>query len=292
MTMAQCVWNAHATLGEGPMWSVCEQALYWVDILSHRLHRYAPDSAQQQTSWQFDHEVTAVAERADQPGLIVTTRHGFAYFDPDTEKLTPFKEVENHLPANRFNDGKCDARGRFWAGTMDFGCKEPTGSLYRLTPDGDVEKMDTGYAITNGPTWSQDYKTMFHNDTSQATVYAFDFDIDSGAISNKRVFLKLKPEDGNPDGMTTDAEGGLWIAQWGSSQVTRRDSTGQVIQTVQLPCSQITSCAFGGPDLRTLFITSAAEGLSAQQLEREPLAGGLFAVELDIKGMPANAFGG
>lgn len=289
-TEVRCVWEAGAILGEGPLWSVRDRALYWVDILSHRLHRYTPDAAQPRTTWQFDEVITAAAERADGQGLLVTLQHRLAYFDPATEKLEPVLEIESDQPGNRFNDGKCDPRGRFWAGTMDFGCKEPTGSLYRFGPDRTCAKMDSGYPITNGPTWSADYKTMYYNDTFHGRAYAFDFDIERGELTNKRLFLQLGGEEGNPDGMTTDSEGGIWIAQWGASKVTRRDAAGNILQEVDLPCSQITSCAFGGSELRTLYITTAAQGLTKDQLQNEPLAGGLFAVELDIAGLEAHAF--
>jgi D-xylonolactonase len=287
----ECIWNAHAALGEGPLWSVREQALYWVDILNHRLHRYSPQQ-QEKRSWQFDQEISAVAERKDHPGLIITRRHGFAFFDPATQQLERLTAPEAHLPGNRFNDGKCDRRGRFWAGTMDFECMQPTGSLYRLTPDLICEKMDTGYVITNGPAWSSDQTTMYHNDSATGRVYAFDFDPERDTISNKRVFLQFSEEDGSPDGMTTDAEGGLWIAHWGIGKLTRHDATGKVLRTIALPCTQVTSCAFGGAKLETLYITTAAVGLSELQLEREPLAGGLFALDIGIAGVPANAFGG
>jgi D-xylonolactonase len=289
-TEVRCVWEAGAILGEGPLWSARDRALYWVDILSHRLHRYTPDAAHPRATWQFDEVITAVAERSDGKGLLVTLQHRLAYFDPATEKLEPVLEVESDQPGNRFNDGKCDPRGRFWAGTMDFGCKEPTGSLYRFGPDRSLAKMDSAYPITNGPTWSADYKTMYYNDTFHGRVYAFDFDLEHGEITNKRLFLQLGGEEGNPDGMTTDSEGGIWIAQWGASKVTRRDTAGNILQEVDLPCSQITSCAFGGPELRTLYITTAAQGLTKEQLKGEPLAGGLFAVELDIAGLEAHAF--
>ncbi|RJF95807.1 SMP-30/gluconolactonase/LRE family protein [Noviherbaspirillum saxi] len=290
MNTPECIWNAHAALGEGPLWSVREKALYWVDILGHRLHRYS--AAEGQRTWQFDQEVSALAERADAPGLVMTRRHGFAGFNPATEEMQPLTQAETGMPDNRFNDGKCDRLGRFWAGTMDFGCTKPTGSLYRLDPDLTCTRMDSGYAVTNGPAWSADYKTLYHNDSVNGRVYAFDFDLERGEISNKRTFLQFSKEDGSPDGMTTDAEGGLWIAHWGASKVTRHDPEGKITRTVMLPCSQVTSCAFGGPGLTTMFITTAADGLSPQQLEREPLAGGLFALDLDIAGVPANQFRG
>jgi len=290
MKTPECIWEARALLGEGPLWSVREQALYWVDILNHRLHRYSLSDGTR--TWQFEEEISAIAERADADGLVITRRHGFAFFNPPSEELTPVASVEADLPGNRFNDGKCDRAGRFWAGTMDFDVGKPTGSLYRLTAGGECKRMDTGYLVTNGPAWSSDYKTLYHNDSAQGHVYAFDYDLERGEISNKRLFLQFSKEDGSPDGMTTDAEGGLWIAHWGAGRVTRHDAQGKELQRIDLPCSQITSCAFGGPSLRTLFITSASVGLSPQQLEQEPLAGGLFALDLDIAGVPANPFRG
>lgn len=290
MNTPECVWNAHAELGEGPLWSVTEQALYWVDILNHRLHRHS--TRESQRTWQFDQEISAIAERADADGLIITQRHSFATFNPATEELVTVTQLEADIPTNRFNDGKCDRLGRFWAGTMDFACEKSTGSLYCLSPDLNCTRMDSGYVVTNGPAWSSDYRTMYHNDSVNSRVYAFDFDLESGELTNKRVFLQFSEEDGSPDGMATDAEGGLWIAHWGASKLTRHDPEGKVLRTIQLPCSQVTSCAFGGSDLKTLYITTAANGLSRQQLEREPLAGGLFALDVDIAGVPANLFRG
>jgi xylono-1,5-lactonase len=290
MNTPECIWDAHALLGEGPLWSIKEQALYWVDILSHRLHRYSP--AEGRRSWQFEQEISTVSERAEVDGLIITLRHGFAAFNPSTEELQHLAQLETHIPGNRFNDGKCDKLGRFWAGTMDFDGKQATGSLYRLLPDLSFERIDTEYIVTNGPTWSADHRTLYHNDSVNGRVYAFDFDLESGRVSNKRLFLQFSDEDGSPDGMTTDAEGCLWIAHWGASKVTRHDESGAVLQTIALPCSQVTSCAFGGPELKTLYITSAANGLSPEQLVREPHAGGLFAIDLDIAGLPANTFRG
>lgn len=288
MKTPECVWDAHAELGEGPLWSMKEQALYWVDILGRHLYRYS--SSEPQRTWDFDDEISAVAERADTAGLIVTLRSGFAFFDPETGELERLVHPEPHLKANRFNDGKCDRRGRFWAGTMDFNGKQPTGSLYRLEHDLSHQRMETGYAVTNGPAWSADYKTMYFNDSVNGHVYAFDFDIETGELRNKRLFLAFPKEEGVPDGMTTDAEGGLWIAHWGASKVTRHDAQGNVLQAVPLPCSHVTSCAFGGPGLTTMFITTASTGLSDEQRQREPLAGGLFAVDPGVVGVPANVF--
>ena len=290
----QCIWAAGATLGEGTLWSPREQALYWVDILSCQLHRFRPSDAAR-TSWQFDEEISAVAERAAAPGLIVTLRRGFALFDPAEPVPAPryLHQPEPTLPGNRFNDGKCDAAGRFWGGTMDFACEAPTGALYRYDADGRCTQHEHGFAVTNGPTWSADGATMYFNDTVTARVHAYDFDAAAGTLSNKREWLRFGKDDGFPDGMTTDAAGRLWIAHWGAACVSCHDPvTAAELCRVPLPTRHITNCAFGGEDLRTLFITSAASGLTPEQRAAEPLAGGLFAVRVDGGGVPAGRFAG
>jgi D-xylonolactonase len=290
MNKPECIWDARAALGEGPLWSVEQQSLYWVDILNRRLHRYSP--RQGRRSWQFDQEISAVAECADRTQLIVALRHHLAFFDPATEALEYLAQPEAEIETNRFNDAKCDRLGRFWAGTMDFDCKQSTGSLYRLGSDLKCARMDSDYVVTNGPAWSSDQKTLYHNDTVNGRVYAFDFDLERGEIANKRLFLAFSREEGFPDGMTTDAEGGLWIAHWGAGKLTRHDTKGKVTRTIHMPCSQVTSCTFGGTGLTTLYVTTAADGLSERQLRDEPLAGGLFAVEMNVPGVPANRFKG
>ena len=290
----RCVWDAGATLGEGLCWSPRTQTLWWVDILERRLYRHRPADGTR-ASWQFDEEISAVAERRDAPGLIVTLRRGYALFDPETPDAAPrYLHCPSAEPAgNRFNDGKCDRGGRFWGGTMDFDCAAPTGALYRYDPDGQCVRHEVGFAVTNGPTWSQDERTMYFNDTVNGRVHAFDFDAASGALSNRREWLAFARGDGLPDGMTTDAAGRLWLAHWGGACVSCHDPvSGAELGRVDLPTRHITNCAFGGADLRTLYITSARSGLSAEQLAREPLAGGLFAVDVGEPGTPAGVFGG
>ena len=290
----RCIWAADAALGEGTCWSERAQALWWVDILGHRLLRYRPHDGERR-SWMFDEEISAVAERATGPGLIVTLRHAYTLFDPDAPGAAPHML---HRPAdepttNRFNDGKCDRAGRFWGGTMDFDCEAPSGALYCYDADGRCTRHAIGFAVTNGPTWSRDERTMYVNDTAAGRIHAFDFDAASGALSNPREWLRLARGDGLPDGMTTDAAGRLWIAHWGGACVSCHDPvSGAELRRITLPVSQVTNCAFGGADLRTLYITSARSGLGAEQLAQEPLAGALFAVELDEPGLAASLFAG
>ena len=285
--------EVRATLGEGLCWSAREQSIFSVDILEHRLYRdsIAPVAHRE---WRFDETISAVAERRDAPGLAVTLRRGLVLFDPATGTLERRDEPEPDRPGNRFNDGKCDARGRFWGGTMDFAVQAPTGALYRFDAHGKATRaIDLGWIVTNGPTWTLDGATMLVNDTVPGRIVAYAFDMESGAIGASREWLRLGGADGHPDGITTDAAGRIWIAHWGGACVTCHDpATAAELARIALPTDHITNVAFGGADMTTLFISSARFELSQAQLAAQPLAGALFAVETDAMGLPAYTFAG
>lgn len=291
---ARCVWPAAAALGEGALWSVRRQRLFWVDILSRRIHGLDPASGARQ-QWDFEAEVSALAERREGEGLAIALRRGPALWDPDRPSLPPrpLCQPEPERAGNRFNDARCDSRGRWWMGSMDFDCRAPTGALYRVEPDGRWQRMDDGFAVTNGPTWIDEGRTLLFNDTVNGQVLAYDVDPATGDLRARRRWLRFADGDGLPDGMTTDALGRVWICHWGGHGVTCHDpQTAQELARVRLPVSQVTSCAFGGPGLTTLYVTSARVGLDAAALAREPLAGGLFEVATDAVGRPPAAFGG
>jgi sugar lactone lactonase YvrE len=199
---------------------------------------------------------------------------------------------ESHLPGNRFNDGKCDPAGRFLAGTMDNAENEASGSLYSYSPGGTLQTLLTGVRISNGLTWSPDYRTFYHIDTPTRQVTAFEYDPVTGNIANPRPAVTVPSELGWPDGMTSDAEGMLWVAMWGGAKLTRWDpATGQLLEAIPIPALNVTSCVFGGPHLTDLYITSARKGMMAEQLAKYPLSGGLFRIRTNSQGMPTFAFG-
>ena len=283
-----CVADVRAVLGEGPVWVAREQALYWVDIDGYRIFRL--DESGERNAWSTPMRIGSLVPRAS-GGFIGGTDKGIALIDLETERFEVIANPEQDLPHNRFNDGKADRRGRFWAGTMDDLQMEATGTLYRMEPDLRWLAVDGDYWITNGPAFSPDGRTMYHNDTARQVTYAFDLD-EHGRAGNRRVFLQFGPGDGNPDGMTVDAEGCLWIAFWGGWCVRRFSPTGERLETVRLQVSQPSSCAFGGPRLDRLYVTSASVGLDEESLRMQPNAGGLFMFIPGVPGLEEAPFAG
>ncbi len=292
----ECIWNAAAQLGEGPVWDELSARLYWVDIEAPAIHRCDAAGGQRQ-SFAMSEKIGFLVPRRG-GGWVAGLQSGLYFVElPEpaasgSVQLTAILDPEPALPGNRFNDAKCDAAGRLWAGTMDLATAAPTGVLYRLDPDHRLHTLDDGYVVTNGQAFAPDGRTFYHNDTMAGVVYAFDCDPASGAIDNKRPLLRLPDTDGLPDGLTVDAAGDLWLAHWGGWRVTRFDPIGAVRQVIDLPVAQVTSCAFGGADLDLLFITTARTGLSAAALAQQPLAGGLFVSPTDSPGRAVERFRG
>ena len=274
-------------LGEGPLWSVDEGALYWVDIEGNRLYRFRPADG---TLESFDTglPVGALGLRAS-GGLVVATKNGFAFWDPHTLSLTFIADPEADKPEARFNDGAVDRRGRFWAGTLAPGA---TSSLYRLDPDLTVHTMETGITASNGIGWSPDNRTMYFTDTRRKTIYAYDFDVATGHISNRRSVVFTPDEEGVPDGLAVDSEGFIWSARWGGWKVSCYDPSGKLEREVRLPVQYPTSCAFGGDRLDELYVTSARTRVSEEQIREQPFAGDLFRLGMGIRGLPEPKFAG
>ncbi|WP_160151526.1 SMP-30/gluconolactonase/LRE family protein [Microbulbifer sp. ALW1] len=288
-----CVWDAGATLGEGPCWVAREQAIYWVDINQFQLHRLCTVTDQRR-SWHIADQITALAPRRN-GGFIATLRDGFALLEiPQLGDRVHIKKLggpEKDLAGNRFNDGKADSKGRFWAGSMDDSELNPTGALYRLDSDCRWLKMDDHYIITNGPAFSPDGHTLYHTDTLGKVIYAFDLTAD-GRIGNKREFFRFDGSSGFPDGMTVDEEGCLWVCHFAGWGITRISPRGNIVGRIELPVANVTSCTFAGDKLDTLYITTARKGLNHEQLAQQPLAGGLFRVEPGVRGIAPGIFSG
>lgn len=283
--------DAKSPLGEGPIWDVGRQVLWWTDILSSTVHCHNPADGENRT-WEIGQMVgTIVLSKSG--GLILAAQNGFLRFDPETGATELIADPEPTQPENRFNDGKCDPAGRLWAGTMPLTEDSATGALYCLHPDGRVEKKGGGYSIPNGIVWSADAKTMWHIDSPTRRIDAWDFDNATGTITNRRTAIKITDEGAFPDGMAIDAEGKLWVAQWGGWSVVRfGPETGEAMARIDLPVSQVTACAFGGPNLDELYITSARKNLSGENLKKQPLAGGLFKAKVAVRGMEPTMFAG
>lgn len=279
-----------STLGEGPIWDARHNEILWVDIVNGEIHCYSLINHALKTYPIKDMVgCMAVCERDDQ--LVIASQSGFGFLDKKTSEITYHSNPESHLPKNRPNDGKCDPAGRFWMGTMSFSEDFEAGSVYVFDGNSFDKKIDK-VTISNGMAWSLDHQTLYYIDTPTFEVVAYDYDMKTGNISNKKVVITIPKEDGFPDGMTIDSDGMLWIAHWDGWQVTRwNPETGHKLDHFKLPASRITSCMFGGDDLTDLFITSAKEGLSVKELEEQPLAGSLFVIRnCGFMGVPAFEF--
>lgn len=282
----EVVINYHCQLGEGPLWDDRQHVLWWVNIVAGELHRHDPKT-EENSIYKLGQMVGTVGLR-EKGGLILAVENGFATFDPDTETLTPIVDPEADKPKNRFNDGKPAPDGSFFAGTMGKEIVDGVGSFYRLNKDGTADHLLSGITVSNGMAWTADQKTMYYIDTPTHCVYAFDYDNQSGNISQQRVAFHIPEEIGDPDGMCIDSEDMLWIAFYDGSAIHRwNPQTGERLLTLEMPTKNITCCTFGGENMDTLYITTAGGDLG-----EDDLAGALFKVKAPVSGKKAFRYNG
>ncbi len=285
-----CVVPTTCFLGEGPTWLAAERKLVFVDILAPAIVVADPRDGSFQ-SHPMPELVSAVVPRR-RGGFLAAMQTGIKAVDLASGTVTAVASPEATKPGNRFNDGKCDRRGRFWAGTLAIDTTPGHGSLYRLDPDGRCTEVEGGFHVSNGLGWSPDDRIFYFADSGAGRIYAYDYDIDTGAIAGKRVFVEAPQGAGMPDGLAVDAEGFVWAAHWDGWSVARYDPDGRVDRVINLPVPRPTSCAFGGPDMTTLYVTSARIRLSVQQLAEAPLSGSVFAIQTGVRGLPEVPFAG
>jgi sugar lactone lactonase YvrE len=286
----EVVQEVRAVLGESPVWDAARGCLHWLDLAAHRYHRLEPSDG-----------ATREIELTAEPGSIALTQtgsmvgafaDGFWRFDPDTGARAAMTNPEAGLPDNRFNDGKAGPDGAFWAGSLNRDYAKPTGTLWRLAPDELCAAVMGDIHVSNGPAWSPAGDRFYFSDSVRGVTWVFPFNPESGELGESRVFADRDAAPGYPDGAAMDAKGGLWSARWQGGCVVRFTPQGVVDRMVQLPVSQVTSCAFGGPGLATLFVTTASIGLEAAQLDAQPLSGSVFAFDPGVSGAPVDVYAG
>jgi L-arabinonolactonase len=288
-----CVVDAKALLGEGTVWDPAAQCLWWIDIYARAIHRYEPASGNS-SRFQAPERPGALGVRRN-GGLVVAMRDGFHFFDPATQQFQHVADAEPQFAETRMNDGRTDRQGRFWSGTVfevEGARSRPIGALYRLDVDHSCHKVVDSVGCSNGLAWSPDGRTMYFTDSCAPHVWAWDFDPASGAVDNRRLFIDLSPINGASDGATVDAEGCYWLTLPFKSQLQRYDPAGRFMRAIELPTDAPTCCEFGGKDLTTLYVTTARLRRSEEELQDQPLAGGLFAIETGVRGLASSPFCG
>jgi sugar lactone lactonase YvrE len=291
MTELICVARAGADCGEGPVWCPNTGLLYWVDITGSRLHCYDP-ARQCDSAWDMPGEIGSVVRRQNGK-LLVALEQGLAFFDPATAAIDMLFDPQLEDPETRLNDAKCDRLGRLWVGTYHLPIpRQQRGALYRVDPDLSCRKMDEGFRCSNGPDWSPDDRVMYVGDSIEQVIYAYDFDLPSGTMANRRVFASVDPSIGRPDGLTVDSEGYLWAGHADGGRLTRYAPDGRVDRVIEFPVRIVTNCAFGGDNLSRLYVTTARWSISPEDLLTQPLAGNLFAFDPGVRGLPDTPFAG
>lgn len=281
--------KASAVLGEGPVWDAVTNTLYWLDIKSKRLFRWHPLTAEQR-EWKFDQMIGCIALTSS-ADVVCALQDKVVLLDTVTSQVTDIVPLEPELPENRANDGKVDAAGRFWIGTLHIPGDKNKAALYMMDKNRQLVKKADGLSLSNGLGWSPDGKTFYLVDTLEDHVLQYEFNPENGDLSDRRVILDFSDADGSPDGMCVDAEGMLWIAFYGGKRVGRYDpASGKQLAEIAVPAVNVTCCVFGGETLDTLYITTARDGVSEDELTEYPLTGSLFMINPGVKGQPGNRF--
>lgn len=283
-----CILPWGAQLGEAPVWHPAEQRLYWVDILKPAVYRFDPRSGVNEVC-EMHKLVSAVLPKSER-GIMVATLDGIESLDFDTGLITPYCNPEKDISENRLNDAKVGPGGSIWVGSMRMDAARASGGLYRVAPDGSFAQQQSGVTVSNGLGWSPDTGTFYFVDTGPGLIYAYDRDHETGALSNRRVFVTIRQEDGRPDGITVDSEGGVWCALWDGWSVSRYTPDGKHDFSIELPVPRPTSACFGGPENNTLYITSARTRLPAATLSEAPLSGGIFSCKPGFLGLTSTLF--
>ena len=286
---ATLAYQSSNVLGEGPIWHAERQSFFWVDIEAKLLYQMQwPEKHVH--SWPMPQRIGMIAQE-DENNFIVALQDGLARFDIETSELEWLVDIEKDITTNRPNDGKCDAVGRLWLGTMDINCNKDTGALYCIDKEFSVAEKLSRLTISNGMAWSLDNKTFYFIDSNTYKIDAYSFDLETASIEFIKTAIEVPKKSGMPDGMTIDKEGMLWVAHWDGFAVCRwNPHNGELIDTIDLPVPQVTSCTFGGENSDQLFITTASTGLSKEQLLEYPLSGHVFVAQPGVKGATPNKF--
>ena len=282
--------QAQATTGEGAIWNSDTQTLFWVDIEGQKLYEYQPKT-QSCNSWKFNQMISTVVPETDSSVIVALQNKIVRVYllDGSTDSIAPIPDNAGKI---RCNDGKCDPEGRLWVGTMGFGAPKGAGALYCVSGDGVVTEKLKEVTISNGIVWSLDKKYMYYNDTPTGKIARYRYNVQNGDILFDGIAVSIPEGTGAPDGMTIDNKGNLWVAQWGGYGVyCYNPNTGKLLDKIDVPAPNVASCAFGGENLDTLYITTARAGLSPEQLQQYPLSGSLFVSVPGERGIPANRFG-
>lgn len=276
------IWNLAAELGEGPVWSKRDSALWFVDIKKQKIHRYDPADASKR-SWDSPEQVGFILP-AQGGGFVAGLQSGLYHFDETSGEFALIVEVETDKPTNRLNDGVVDPSGRLWFGTMDNNEKAKSGAFYCFAEGQLTRTQIDNIEITNGPAVSPDGGLLYYVDTLKGRIDCADIE-DDGSLKNLRPFVRIDPKDGHPDGPTIDSEGCVWISLYAGWEARRYSPAGELLERVRFPVANITKIAFGGEGLRTAYATTARQQLSAETIAQQPQIGDLFEFRVEVPGI-------